>query len=79
MVVTRFGDRTASVQSLVGVGGRPEREHVPVHHRQMAEKTAADWDPILLAENATIRSVQVRSNFCHLSGNYIIYFLFACF
>ena len=59
-MVTRTGGRTASVQRLVGVGCKRERGHVPIHHQQMEEKAAVDWDPKLPAENAAITSVKVR-------------------
>ena len=60
MVVTQVGDRTASVQRLVGVENRRERERVLIHHHHMMEKTAVDWDPTVLLGNATIRNVQVK-------------------
>ena len=60
MVVIQIGDRTVNVPRLVGVENRRVKEHVPIHHHHMMEKTAVDWDPTVLAGNATIRSVQVK-------------------
>ena len=60
MVVTQIGDRTVSVQRLVGVENRRVKERVPIHHHHMMERTAVDWDPTLLPGNAIIRSVQVK-------------------
>ena len=59
MVVTQIGDHTARVQRLVVLGCRRERGHVPIHHLQMAEKTAVCWDLKLLPENAVLMAVQV--------------------
>jgi len=60
MVVIQIGDRTVNVPRLVGVENRRVKERVPIHHHHMMEKTAVDWDPTVLAGNATIRSVQVK-------------------
>ena len=59
MVVTQIGNHMASAQKLVVVGCRREQEHVPIHRLQMAEKTAVDWDPTVLPENATINNAKV--------------------
>jgi len=60
VVDTRIGDHTASAQKLAGVGCKDEQGHVPIHHLQMVEKTAVDWDPIVLPGNATISNAKVR-------------------
>ena len=60
MVVTQFGAHTATAQKLVVVGCRPERESVPIHRLLMADRTAVDWDPTPLPENATVSRVQVK-------------------
>ena len=59
MVVTQIGDHTARVQRLVGLECRREGGHVPIHHLQMAEKTAVRWDLKLLPGNAVLMAVQV--------------------
>jgi len=60
MVVIQIGDRTVNVPRLVGVENRRVKERVPILHHHTMEKTAVDWDPTVLAGNATIRSVQVK-------------------
>ena len=60
MVVTQFGDHTATAQKLVVVGCRREIEHVPIHHLPMAGRIAVDWDQTTLPGNATISRVQVK-------------------
>ncbi len=59
-MVSRIGDRTGSVQKLAVEGLRHERGHVPIHYRQTAERTAADWDGTLRPGVAKFRNVQVR-------------------
>ena len=59
-MVIQIGDRTVNAQRLVGVETRHVRERAPIHHHHMVEKTAVDWDPIVIPGNATIRSVQVK-------------------
>ena len=58
MEVIPIGDRTASAQNLVGVEYRRVKERVPIHHHHLMEKTAVDWDPTVLLENATINNAK---------------------
>ena len=60
MVVSQFGDHTATAQKPVMVGCRREREHVPIQRLLMVDRTAVDWDPTALPENATVSRVQVK-------------------
>ena len=59
-MVIQIGDHTVNAQRLVGVENRRVKDRVPIHHHHMMEKTAVDWDPTVLAGNATIRGVQVK-------------------
>jgi len=45
--------------SKIFEGGVQRRMRL-IHHRQMEEKTAVDWDLIVLPGNATIRNAKVR-------------------
>ena len=60
MVVTQFGDLTATAQKFVVVGCRREGEHVPIHRLLMVDRTAVGWDATALPGNATISRVQVK-------------------
>ena len=61
MVVILLGDLMAHAQNLVEVGSKLEAGLVPTHHRLAEELTAENWDQVHKAENATIRTAQVRS------------------
>lgn len=63
MVVTLLGEHTVIVQSHVEVEHKLDSERVPIHHQKTVVKTVADWVRVHLAENATIRTVQVRLHF----------------
>ena len=60
MVVILNGDHTASVQRNVEVESKFVSELAPIHHQEAEERTARNWDKAHRAENAIIRSVQVR-------------------
>ena len=60
MVVILHGDHTASVQSHVEVESKVASELAPIHHQVAEERIVRSWGQIPRAENAIIRSVQVR-------------------
>lgn len=63
MVVILNGEITLNVQRHVEVESKVESELVPIHHQVAEGRIVRDWGRALRAENAIIKSVQVRRAF----------------
>ena len=60
MMFTQIGDHTLRAQKFLLVGCRRKKEHAPIHHLQIAEKTTVNLDQTSLLGNATISNGKVK-------------------
>lgn len=65
MAATLLGQHMVIVQRLVEVGNRHVSGHAPIPHHSTVEKTAVNWDQVLLQEvvtkgNALVNQVEFK-------------------